>query len=88
VAGMPVILIGSPVFSCVKMKLQGGDFVVQAQNAHQDNIYVQRAWLNGRVLERSYLRLSEFHGGSELVLEMGENPSLWAKESRPPSFAS
>ena len=88
VAGMPVILIGSPVFPCVKLKLHGGDFVVQAKGAHEDNIYVQRAWLNGRALERSYLRLSEFHGGSELVLEMGETPSSWAKESRPPSFVS
>jgi putative alpha-1,2-mannosidase len=88
VAGMPVILIGSPVFPCVKLKLYGGDFVVQAKGAHEDNIYVQRAWLNGRALERSYLRLSEFHGGSELVLEMGEKPSSWAKESRPPSFVS
>lgn len=88
VAGMPVILIGSPVFSRIGMKLQGGEFVVRAENNSDENIYVQKAWLNGRALERSYLRLSDFHGGSELVLEMGPNPSSWGKESRPPSFAS
>ena len=70
------------------MKLQGGEFVVRAKNNSDENIYVQKAWLNGRALERSYLRLSDFHGGSELVLEMGPNPSVWGKESRPPSFAS
>ena len=41
-----------------------------------------------KTLERSYLRLSDFHGGSELLLEMGPDPSPWGRESRPPSFVS
>ena len=53
-----------------------------------DHIHVQKAWLNGRALERSYLKLSEFHAGSVLTLEMGPEPSGWGTESRPPSFIS
>ena len=88
VAGMPVILVGSPVFSRATLKLPGGEFVIRARNQQKDHYYVQRACLNGRALDRSYLKLSEFQAGSELVLEMGASPSDWGKESRPPSFVS
>ena len=88
VAGMPVILIGSPVFSRAGLKLPGGEFVIRARSQQKDHYYVQRASLNGRALDRSYLKLSEFQAGSELVLEMGASPSDWGKESRPPSFVS
>ena len=87
-AGMPVILVGSPVFSRAALKLPGGEFVIRARNQQKDHYYVQRARLNGRALDRSYLKLSEFQAGSELVLEMGASPSDWGKESRPPSFVS
>ncbi len=88
VAGMPVMLIGSPMFSRVTLKLTGGEFVLEARGGSSDHIHVQKAWLNGRALERSYLKLSEFHAGSVLTLEMGPEPSGWGTESRPPSFIS
>ncbi len=88
VTGMPVMLICSPVFPRVALKLPGGEFVVQTRNHHADHYYVQRAWLNGRELDRSYLKLSEFQAESELLLEMGKGPSPWGSGSRPPSFVS
>jgi|TARA_B100000959_G_scaffold86377_1_gene91738 predicted alpha-1,2-mannosidase len=88
VTGMPVMLICSPVFPRVALKLPGGEFVVRTRNHHADHYYVQRAWLNGRELDRSYLKLSEFQAESELLLEMGKEPSPWGSGSRPPSFVS
>lgn len=84
--GLPVMLIGSPLFERAVLRLPGGSFVVEARNQGEDCLFVQRAWLNGEELDRSYLRLDEFQGGGELVLEMGREPSGWAAGSRPPSF--
>ena len=88
VAGMPLMLIGSPVFPRVTLKLPGGEFVVEARGVSSDHIHIQKARLNGRPLERTYLKISEFHAGSVLALEMGPEPSGWGTGSRPPSCIS
>lgn len=88
VTGIPVMLIGSPIFEKAVLKLLGGNFTVSVLNQGPDNIYIQRAWLNGRPLDRCYLKLSEFSAEAELTLEMGPDPVGWASESRPPSFIS
>jgi putative alpha-1,2-mannosidase len=82
------MLIGSPIFDSASLKLYGGEFRVIAQNQSADNFYVQQAWLNGNRLDRAYLKLSEFSAEATLTLEMGPEPSGWAKTSRPPSFIS
>tara|TARA_R110002096_G_scaffold119925_6_gene259918 strand:+ start:472 stop:2646 length:2175 start_codon:yes stop_codon:yes gene_type:complete len=88
VTGIPIMLIGSPIFDKARIKLLGGDFTVTALNQAPDNYYVQRAWLNGNPLDRCYLKLTEFAAEAELTLEMGPQPSDWSKDSRPPSFIS
>ncbi len=87
-AGLPYMLIGSPIVEKATMKLPSGIFTVVAENQAQDNIYVQKAYLNGAPLNRCFLRLSEFHGEAELRLVMGPEPSEWAKDTRPPSYIS
>jgi predicted alpha-1,2-mannosidase len=86
VTGLPIMLIGSPIFDKASLKLHGGDFTVTALNQAPDHYYVQQAWLNGKPLNRCYLKLSEFSAEASLVLEMGPEPSQWANETRPPSF--
>ncbi|MEM9282016.1 MAG: GH92 family glycosyl hydrolase [Verrucomicrobiota bacterium] len=88
VTGLPTMLIGSPIFDKVTMKLRGGDFTLIARNQGPDNYFVQRAWLNGNELDRCYLKLTEFGAEAELVLEMGSTPSDWSADTRPPSFVS
>ncbi|MEM9017677.1 MAG: GH92 family glycosyl hydrolase, partial [Verrucomicrobiota bacterium] len=81
VTGMPIMLIGSPIFERADMQLHGGHFTVTAVNQAPDHYYVQRAFLNGRPLNRCYLKLSEFGAEAELTLEMGPEPSDWARET-------
>lgn len=88
VTGIPIMLIGSPIFERATLKLLGGEFTIEALNQGPENDYVQRAWLNGKPLDRCYLRLSEFSAEAVLTLEMGPEPSDWASETRPPSFIS
>lgn len=88
VTGIPIMLIGSPIFEKATLKMLGGDFTVTALNQGEDNIYVQKAWLNGKPLDRCYLQISEFSAEASLILEMGPAPSEWAQDTRPPSFIS
>lgn len=86
VTGLPIMLIGSPIFDEARIRKLGGDFVIRAENQAPDHVYVQRAWLNGQELNRCYLKLREFKAEAELVLEMGPEPTDWATQTRPPSF--
>lgn len=88
VTGLPIMLIGSPYYDKATIKMQGGEFTIVANHQSLENCYVQSAQLNGRSIDRCYLKMSEFHADAELVLEMGPEPSEWSKASRPPSFIS
>lgn len=88
VTGIPIMLIGSPIFDEARLKLLGGEFRVTARNQAPDHYFVQRAWLNDKPLDRCYLKLSEFSAEASLTLEMGPEPSDWARNTRPPSFIS
>ena len=47
-----------------------------------ENIYVQRAWLNGKPLRRSYIMYDEIMRGGTLELEMGPTPSYWGTQPK------
>ena len=55
---------------------RGEKFVIKAKNASKNNIYVQRAVLNGKKLESFKFPASELLKGGELVLEMGDTPNM------------
>jgi len=88
VTGLPMMLIGSPLFEGATLKLHGGNFTISTINQAPDHFHVQRAWLNGRPLDRCFLKLREFQPEAELILEMGPRPSGWGSGERPPSFIS
>ena len=81
--------IGSPLFKTATVHLGGGkDLVVRAPKNSDRNIYVQRLTLNGKAIDRAYLRHSEIAGGGTLEFEMGPQPSKWgtAENAAPPSI--
>jgi len=91
--GSPVYIIGSPLFEEVDVRLDpeyhaGRRFVIQARNNAPDHPYVQQALLNGKRLDRAWIRHDEITAGGTLVLEMGASPSGWATrpENLPPSM--
>lgn len=87
IAGQDILLIGSPKFESVRMNTKN-PFVVKSINNSYNNIYVQSARLNGLPLNRPFLLFSEFYAGGELVLEMGNQPSAWGSQQKPPSYRS
>jgi predicted alpha-1,2-mannosidase len=73
--GLPVYTIGSPVFNKVVITLSGGkEFVIEAVNAGEKNIYVQKAWLNGKLINEPWFNHNDLINGGILKLEMGQYP--------------
>ena len=85
-AGQPVYLIGSPAFPQTTLHLAGGKtFTIAARNLSPQNLYVVAATLNGRPLDRAWLRHSEIASGGRLVLTMANSPGKWGERDLPPS---
>ena len=81
--------IGSPLFEKATVHLDNGrDLVVKARNNSARNVYVRSLRLNGRRIDRAYLRHSEIARGGTLEFRMGSRPSDWAtgRSAAPPSI--
>jgi putative alpha-1,2-mannosidase len=78
--GEPVYQLTAPIFDEVKICLDGKiypgkSFIIKAQNLSKENSYIQSAKLNGKPLDRSWLKHDEIVKGGELVFEMGKEPN-------------
>jgi len=89
-----VYIIGSPMFDKVTIRLdshyyQGREFKVITHNNSPQNIYIQSAKLNGKPLNRAWIRHSEIVAGGTLEFVMGAEPNkTWASapDQLPPSL--
>ncbi len=79
----PIYWIGSPIFDEISINLDPAyyddkQFTIKTVNNSDSNRFIQSITLNGKVLDRTFLRHSEIVNGGELVLEMGpsENKTL------------
>ena len=86
VAGQPIMLIGSPIFDSVTMRLSRAELTVVTEDNSDTSLYIREASFNGRALDRAYLTMDEFLGGGILKLRMSEKPCGWARHEVPPSF--
>ncbi|GAA5484741.1 glycoside hydrolase domain-containing protein [Haloferula sargassicola] len=86
VCGQPLVLIGSPLFPKATWHLPGGDFTVECDNHGDEQVFVREATLNGRPLDRAWLKLDEFRSGGVLRLTMSDEPSEFGTRRLPPSF--
>jgi len=76
VPGVPVYAIGSPVFNEIAINLpNGNEFRIIAENNSKENVYVQKAELNGKELEGPWFRHDDLIKGGVLKLVMGSSPN-------------
>ena len=76
--GHPEYALGSPLFKKATIHLENGNqFVVRAPANSSNNIYIQRAKLNGRDYSKNYLRHADIMAGGLLELTMGPLESAW-----------
>ncbi len=76
----PCYEIASPAFEEITIHLdgrfgRGGTFVIKANGASKNNVYVQSATLNGKPWNSFRFPASELLGGGSLILEMGPEPN-------------
>lgn len=83
-AGQPYYYIGSPVFTQVRIHVGPGRvFTIHAPAASAANRYIQSARLNGRSLDRAWVKHSELIAGGSLELTLGRSPSAWGSAEPP-----
>ncbi len=75
-----IYIIGSPLFDEVTIRLdpryyKGHSFTVKTLNNSAQNMYVQSATLDGKPLDRAWLRHAEIVSGGTLELVMGPKPN-------------
>ena len=80
-------MIGSPIFDDAVINIGNGKtFRIITHNNRDKNKYIQSAELNGKPLDRAWLRHSELAAGGRLVLMMGPRPNkAWGAKTPPPS---
>jgi putative alpha-1,2-mannosidase len=89
--------IGSPIFDELVINLDeqyhlrtnGKTFKIVAKNNATENYYIQSATLNGKPLNRPWIKHEEMISGGTLELVMGPKESKWgsARSNRPPSVS-
>ncbi|MEM9517212.1 MAG: glycoside hydrolase domain-containing protein [Actinomycetota bacterium] len=89
-AGQGTVLITTPSVPHVRLLIGGARFTITTAgfvepDPERGPQFIQRAALNGQPLERSWIGLDEFHRGGVLHLELGDAPTDWATNQRPPS---
>lgn len=74
--GTPYYMLASPSFPSITLCPEGSQpFTIQARGASEQNIYIQRAKLNGQPYLKNYLDHADIVKGGTLELEMGPVPN-------------
>jgi len=75
--GEPVYSLTAPIFSSVTIQLPGEKtFKIIARDISDENIYIQKAFLNGKEINRSRITHSEITAGGTLEFIMGNSPNI------------
>lgn len=75
----PELELTSPLFNKVTIHLdpdyyKGKTFTIEARNNSKENIYIQKAYLNGKELKQPRIPFTAITAGGVLLLEMGDKP--------------
>ena len=77
-------MIGSPMHSRVSLRLQNGKtFRVIAEGVSAENLYIQSATLDGKLLNEPLITWEQIQSGATLKFRMGPKPSEWGSGWRP-----
>jgi predicted alpha-1,2-mannosidase len=66
-------ILGAPQLKKAKLNLQNGKvFEIKANNISSQNIYSDKAILNGKILDKPFITFEQIMNGGSLDFEMGE----------------
>ncbi len=83
----PTIQLGSPLFKNATIWLGNGkQLMIETKDNSAENIYVQAATFNGKILTNCWLYRDELMRGGTLTFNMGNQPNVnWGSQMPPPS---
>lgn len=85
IPGVGGFVINTPLFQSVKLKLPGGDVVIEGGS--ETKFYTQSLKLNGKEYPSCWLPLSKISKGGKLQFQVADKPNTkWGTQQRPPSF--
>lgn len=83
-AGSSQFQIGSPFFDSTTISYaNGSQFTVKADGVSASNYYVQKATLDGKRFDNTWLDYAQIISGGTLDFTMGSTPSQWGAETKP-----
>jgi predicted alpha-1,2-mannosidase len=83
-AGSSQFQIGSPFFDSTSITYANGSrFTVKADGVSPNAYYVQKATLNGKRFDNTWLDYSQIIAGGTLDFTMGAKPSQWGTRTQP-----
>lgn len=87
-----IYVIGSPNIDEAKIKLNNGkSFKIRVLNNSDENVYIEKVFLNGKPLEKSFITHKQITKGGILEFQMSKTPNKnWATEyiNLPPSMSN
>lgn len=83
----PSFQFGSPLFERITIQLddtyyQGRELVLETNNQHPDNLYIQSLTLNGKPITKNWMYRNELMQGGTFVLNWVLNP-IWNGAQKP-----
>lgn len=85
-SAIPTYDITSPIFDKITIELdpkyyEGKEFVITTHNNSAENMYIQKALLNGKPLNRFWFTHAEYARGGKLEIFLGPEPNMdWGVE--------
>jgi putative alpha-1,2-mannosidase len=83
--------MGAPLFKKATIHLENGkDFVIEAPENSEKNIYIDRLKLNGKTYTRNYITHSDIFNGGKMEAAMTDKPNTkrgTGEKDRPYSFS-
>ncbi len=89
IPGVGGFVLGSPLFSSIKVHLAGGHILsISAPTASDTSPYVQNLFINSQATTKLWLTWDNLKQGTTLVYTLGNNPTTWGSgpTDAPPSY--
>jgi len=78
--GEPIYYLNVPLFPEVVLKNNGKPFAIQVENFDDKHPYIKNIQLNGKPLDRLWLKHDEIAKGGTLIIEASETPQTFGKD--------
>ena len=75
-AGSDKYQLGAPLFEKAEIKMNGKPLQILTENHAENHHYVDKVTLNGKLLDRRWIRHHEINNGGTLLFSMSAHPTM------------